>query len=115
MPQVKRGYGALDRVELEAGMAHTKPEQLIDLQQELEALRALENVREKSKGVFYYKSLPFLHFHDKDGARWADLKLKGGGWRKLEIGFDAGKAERMRFLKDARAAHAELLAPKKKG
>ena len=96
-------------------MAHTKPEQLIDLQQELEALRALENVREKSKGVFYYKSLPFLHFHDKDGARWADLKLKGGGWRKLEIGFDAGKAERMRFLKDARAAHAELLAPKKKG
>ena len=60
-------------------MAHTKPEDLRDLEQELEALRALQNVREKSKGVFYYKSLPFLHFHDKDGARWADLKLKGGG------------------------------------
>lgn len=95
-------------------MAHTKPEQLKDLELELDALRALENVREKSKGVFYFKSLPFLHFHDKDGARWADLKLKGGGWKKLEIGFDAGKAERVKFLRDAKAAHAELVAPKAK-
>lgn len=95
-------------------MAHTKPEDLRDVEQELEALRALENVREKSKGVFYYKSLPFLHFHDKQGARWADLKLRGGGWRKLEIGFGASKAERARFLREARAAHGELLAGAKK-
>jgi hypothetical protein len=95
-------------------MAHTKPEQLADLEQELEALRALAGLREKSPGVFYLRSLPFLHFHDKHGVRWADMKVKGGGWQKLEIDFKAGKAARARFLKEACAGHASLSAGKKK-
>lgn len=95
-------------------MAHTKPEQLADLEQELDALRALAGLREKSPGVFYFGTLPFLHFHDKHGIRWADMKVKGGGWQKIEIDFKAGKAERAKFLKAAAAGHALLAAGKKK-
>lgn len=81
-----------------------KAEDLKDLSQELKAIHELENLKEKSPGIFYYKSLPFLHFHDKDGVRWADIKSEGQ-WLKLEINFAASAGKRAVFLKKVRAGH----------
>ncbi len=55
-------------------MGHTKLELIGDLAFELAALRLLPGIKEKKPGIFYFKALPFLHFHDKDGVRWADIK-----------------------------------------
>ena len=43
-------------------------------------------------GIFYGRNDAFIHFHDEDGALFADLKKPGGsGLRPLPAG-DAGRA-----------------------
>jgi hypothetical protein len=94
-------------------MGHTKPEDLADIAGELDAIRSLEGIVERSRGVFYYRSSAFLHFHDKDGSRWADVKTPTG-YRKVAIEFDAGSAARQRFLSAVRKAHAVIDAARRK-
>jgi hypothetical protein len=94
-------------------MAHTKPEMITDLARELEAIRGLDRITEKSPGIFYYKSTGFLHFHDKDGRRWADVKTPTG-YEEIDIGFSANAAARRRFLKAVKDAHARLASTKTK-
>ena len=48
-------------------MSHIKPELVEDLCNELDTIKTLKGIKEKSFGIFYYKSIPFLHFHNKDG------------------------------------------------
>ena len=81
-------------------MGHTKPDQLKDVQDLLDQVRKWENIKEKSPNVFYYKSKPFLHFHDKDGKRWADV-LDCVSWGKpLDLPFDAEEKLKSKFLKE---------------
>lgn len=93
-------------------MAHTKAADLKDLEQELSELRSLTGLKEKSPGIFYFKSTSFLHFHDKDGKRWADVKIDGA-WKNVPVDFRATAAGKASFLKTAKAAHAKISAPKK--
>jgi hypothetical protein len=86
-------------------MGHTKPESLIDLEHEFEIIRSLEGVKEKKPGIFYLKATSFLHFHDKDGKRWADVKTHDG-WLQLDIDFDANPKSKLKFIKAAKDAHA---------
>jgi hypothetical protein len=88
-------------------MGHTKPEMIRDLARELAAIRGLDRVTEKSPGSFYYKSRGFLHFHDKDGRRWADVKTPTG-YQEIDIEFSADAAARRRFLKAVKDAHTLL-------
>ncbi len=88
-------------------MGHTRPESIADIARELDSIRGFDAIREKSAGVFYYKSIPFLHFHDKDGVRWADVKTPNG-YRKVGIEFRATAAARRRFVKAIKDAHAIL-------
>jgi hypothetical protein len=90
-------------------MGHTKPEMLADLARELDAIRGFEGIKERSPGVFYYKAIAFLHFHDKDGSRWGDVKTPGG-YQEVKIEFHADAAARRRFLDAVRNAHALLAA-----
>jgi hypothetical protein len=90
-------------------MAHTKSHDLKDIQEELNKIRELDALKEKSPGIFYYKSDGFLHFHDKDGKRWADIKVKGE-WKELKINFHASKATRESFLANVKKYHKALLA-----
>ncbi|MCB0394078.1 MAG: hypothetical protein KDD25_05945 [Bdellovibrionales bacterium] len=85
-------------------MGHTKFEDLLDIKSELSKIRELPGIREKSPGVFYFKSIPFLHFHDKDGKRWADIK-EGKSWTRFEIPFDPKKSQKLEFLKIIRQLH----------
>lgn len=90
-------------------MGHTKPAMLSDLGAELSFVRELVNLKEKSTGVFYYKSFPFLHFHDKDGVRWADVKCKDGSWLRLDIDFKAKASVKVNFIKAVKKAHLLFL------
>ena len=88
-------------------MAHTKPEMIEDLILELNAIRNLDGIKEKSVGIYYYKSIPFLHFHDKNGDLWADVKTPGG-YKRVDITFRAKNSDKKRFLKSVYSAHATL-------
>lgn len=79
-------------------MGHTRYQDLKDLEKELSYIRKLDRIQEKKPGVFYLKSQAFLHFHDKDGIRWADVK-ENGKWKKLEINFKATQKQKKEFLK----------------
>jgi hypothetical protein len=89
-------------------VGHTKPSDLKDVQDLLDEIRQWEQIKEKSPNVFYFKSKPFLHFHDKDGKRWADV-LDGDDWGKpLDLPFGATPKQKDTFLKVAMKRYRNL-------
>ena len=88
-------------------MGHTKYSDLKDLEKELDQIRKFEKIKEKSPGVFYFKSTPFLHFHDKDGVRWADARLPDG-WKHIDINFASTAATRKKFLSDVISVYKKV-------
>jgi hypothetical protein len=80
-------------------MGHASREDLLDLEDTLDEIRKLPGIAEHSRGVFYLKRLPFLHFHTKDGDRWADMKLGKTWGPEIPVPFDGGPRAKQRFLK----------------
>lgn len=93
-------------------MAHTKPDQIDDLKHEMESIRQWPGIKAKGVGVFYYKSTPFMHFHVKDGDRWADVKCADGAWKKIPIRLSAPQKEKALFLSQVNKAFFELTKTK---
>src|SRR5438093_12707712 len=60
-------------------MGHVRYDELGDLEELLGELRRLPDVVEPRPGMFYLRRVSFLHFHTKDGRRWADAKA-GATW-----------------------------------
>ena len=56
-------------------MKHVSPAMLEQLEGLLRELRALGVLQERSRGVFYLRSKPFLHFHEDPSGLYADVKL----------------------------------------
>jgi hypothetical protein len=88
-------------------MAHTRPEDILDLKSELAAIRTLDRIVEKKPGIFYWKAIPFLHFHFKNEARWADVKTPKG-WEQVPIDFQSTALTRKKFMQSVTKAHAVL-------
>jgi hypothetical protein len=84
-------------------MGHTKPSDLADLADVLAELAALPGLVEKKPGIFYRKGASFLHFHDKDGERWADVRA-GTGWARVDVPFGAGAAAKKKLVAAAKKA-----------
>jgi hypothetical protein len=80
-------------------MGHATREDLLDLADVLGELRKLPGITERSHGIFYVKRTPFLHFHTKDGNRWADVRLGQDWGPKIPIAFESGARARQQFLK----------------
>lgn len=84
-------------------MAHLPKDQLNallkDLETELNRIRSWDGIKEKSPYIFYYKSIPFLHFHFKDGERSADVKDSKKSWGK-PIQIPETKIARQKFIKE---------------
>jgi hypothetical protein len=59
-------------------MKHAGATTLDQLEPLLARLRALHGLKEKSRGVFYWKSRAFLHFHEDDKGIFADMRDEGG-------------------------------------
>lgn len=55
-------------------MGRCRYELLTDLEPALDEIRNFEGLVEKKPGIFYFKSQGFMHFHEKDGEIWADLR-----------------------------------------
>lgn len=62
-------------------MGRCKYELLASLEPALDEIRKLEGIVEKKPGIFYFKSNGFMHFHEKDGKIWADVR-DGKTWGK---------------------------------
>ncbi|WP_323122250.1 hypothetical protein [Burkholderia alba] len=55
-------------------MKHAGAAALDRLETWLADVRALPGLRERSRGVFYRRSRPFLHFHEEAADLYADLR-----------------------------------------
>ena len=79
-------------------MAHCPYELLKDLEPILSEIRKLPQIKEPKPGIFYLKGQGFLHFHIKDGRRWADAR-NGKKWgAEMDIPFAPSKKIIKEFL-----------------
>lgn len=79
-------------------MAHCPYDQLADLEPALQEIRSWEFIVEPSPGVFYIKRTPFLHFHVKGDARWADARCGKDWGEQLDIPSPASRNQCKAFL-----------------
>ncbi len=64
-------------------------------------LRALPDLKEKSRGTFYRKSQAFLHFHEDPAGLFADVRLDGGDFTRMRV---STKAEQRALMMAVKAA-----------
>jgi hypothetical protein len=75
-------------------MRHARPEDLDRIEPLLEALRGLPGFKEKSRGVFYFKSRAWLHFHEDPKGLFADLRTADGtDFERFDVTLDAGREQ----------------------
>jgi hypothetical protein len=87
-------------------VAHCSPELLDDLVGVFAEIRTWPGVVEKTRGVFYVRRAPFLHFHrTAAGGRRADVK-GDAGWTSFELPRPLSSARQRRFLRALRAHFA---------
>ena len=55
-------------------MGRCRYENLKSLEPAFDQIRKLKDLQEPKPGIFYLKSQGFLHFHEKDGNIWADVR-----------------------------------------
>ena len=84
-------------------MKHATAAGLDELDDVLRALRGVDGLRERSRGVFYRGSRAFLHFHEDPSGMYADVRL-GADFERMRV---TTKAERKRLLSVVRAAARE--------
>lgn len=65
-------------------MAHAKADDLKDLKPLLGDIRTLHELKEKSLGCFYLKGKGVLHFHIKQGRRYAHV-FDGKKWHEIDL------------------------------
>jgi hypothetical protein len=82
---------------------------LDDLKPLLDEIRSWPLVKEAKPGIFYVKREPFLHFHEKDTKRWADLKTNGE-FVSHDLPFDCPKTKATAFVKKAKQSYQALTA-----
>jgi hypothetical protein len=80
-------------------MAHCPYDQLRDLESVFRVIRAWPGMREPKPGIFYFKRVPFLHFHIKDGVRWADVRVGKTWGPKVDVALRSTAVTRVGFLK----------------
>jgi hypothetical protein len=79
-------------------MKHATAAALDQLTGLLADVRQLEDVKEKSRGVFYCRSKAFLHFHEDPAGLFADLRI-GADWERMPVN---RKSEQARLLRRIR-------------
>jgi hypothetical protein len=80
---------------------HARPDALDELEPVLVQLRALPDLKEKSRGTFYRKSQAFLHFHEDPAGLFADVRLGPGDFTRMRV---TTKAEQRALMTAVKAA-----------
>jgi hypothetical protein len=81
-------------------MKHASAAGLDELDDVVRELRAVDGLREKSRGVFYRGSRAFLHFHEDPSGLYADVRVDAD-FERMRV---TTKAERKRLLSVVRDA-----------
>lgn len=87
-------------------MAHCKPEEIEDLKSIIEEILKWDKVQEKGFGKLYLQSNGFLHFHSKNGKRWADIKVEGK-WEEFPIPFSPQAKQKKELLNAVKVAYSK--------
>jgi len=66
-------------------MKHATSAALDQLEPLLAALRATPGLKERSRGVFYWRSRAFLHFHEDPAGLFADLRNDRGDFDRIAV------------------------------
>lgn len=72
-------------------MKHAAGAALDRLEPLLARVRRHDRLKEKSRGVFYFKSKATLHFHEDPAGLFADLRT-GGDWQRFAVNTTAERA-----------------------
>ena len=86
-------------------MRHITAERLDELEGLLEALRGIESLREKKRGVFYRKSRAFLHFHEDPAGLFADVRLDGSDFDRRRVSTQAERASLLAAIRTFAELH----------
>ena len=91
-------------------MGHCKDDEILDLKDVLEEIVTWDKIKEKGFGRLYLKSRGFLHFHSKDGRRWADVR-DGKDWGdEIDIPLKASMAKKKAFIKEVKKRYENTLS-----
>jgi len=71
---------------------HATPATLDAIEPLLAGIRKVAALRERQQGIFYLKSIAYLHFHEDPAGLFADVKI-GGSWKRLEVSSARAKKE----------------------
>lgn len=82
-------------------MKHASSETLQSLLPLLEQLRKLPDLTERKPGIFYRKSAAFLHFHEDSQGIFADVKLGGRNFTRIDV---SQRVRQVRFLEVVKLA-----------
>ncbi len=66
-------------------MKHAGAQTLAQLEPLLVKLRAVVGLVERKPGTFYLRSSAFLHFHEDPAGVFADVKLDGSSFERLQL------------------------------
>ena len=80
-------------------MKHATATALDQLEPLLAEIRALEGLKEKSRGTFYWKSRAFLHFHEDPTGLFADVRDADGDFERIDVTGEAGRARLIRVAR----------------
>ncbi len=65
-------------------MKHASQDALNNLEDLLAAMRQHPGLKEKKRGIFYWKSNAFLHFHEDHDQLFADLRVCAE-WQRFPV------------------------------
>ena len=80
-------------------MKHARAAALDQLEPLLAKLRRFDGLKEKSRGVFYFKARPTLHFHEDLAGFFADFRA-ADQWQRLKVNTNAERAALLRAVAD---------------
>jgi hypothetical protein len=86
-------------------MAHAASDGLRGIADVLAAIRAFPDIQETRPGIFYVRRRPFLHFHVRGDARWADAKIGTVWGPEIPLPFDARARTKAAFVREVRARY----------
>jgi hypothetical protein len=78
-------------------MKHATPQALDRLEPLLAKVRRQGELKEKSRGVFYFKSKAVLHFHEDPAGLFADFRTTGD-WQRFAVNTAAERAALLRAV-----------------
>ena len=86
-------------------MKHATTSGLGRIEQLLTEIRTFKGLREKSPGVFYFRTKAFLHFHEDPAGIFADLRAVSN-WERMPVNAKNEQARLLRKIRTFVVAHA---------